>query len=123
VAKAKDDAWLDSLGPEYRALIETHRRALAQYKPRPYPGRVTLFRARTQPLVAQSRERDLGWRRLAVGGVDVKTLPGAHLTIIEKPFVHALAYELRRALDRVEAGIRQQHKVLPDKRSSLGVLG
>jgi len=42
--------------------------------------------------------------------------------MIDRPFVRILAHQMRRALDRVEAGIRQEHKVLPDKRSSLGVL-
>ena len=113
---------LDSLPPEYQLLIETHRRARDQYKPRPYPGRVTLFRARTQRLLASPDEHYFDWGRIAAGGVDVKMVPGNHLTMIDRPFVRILAHQMRRALDRVEAGIRQEHKVLPDKRSSLGVL-
>jgi oxalate---CoA ligase len=113
---------LDSLPPEYHVLIETHRRAREQYKPRLYPGRVTLFRARTKGLLAFPGERDLGWGTIAAGGVDAKIVPGNHLTMIDEPFVRILATEMRRALDRVEAGIRQQHEVSPGERSTLGVL-
>jgi acyl-CoA synthetase (AMP-forming)/AMP-acid ligase II/thioesterase domain-containing protein/acyl carrier protein len=116
------DPWLGSLPPEYRTVIENHRRAFTQYKPRPYPGRVTLFRARAQGLLAVPRAHDFGWGRIAAGGVDVKMCPGHHGSMIKEPFVRILARELRRALDSVEAGIRQEHKVLPDTRSTLGVL-
>src|SRR5262249_18637573 len=34
----------------FRRLMATHYEALRNYTPRPYPGRVTLFRARTRPL-------------------------------------------------------------------------
>jgi thioesterase domain-containing protein len=104
-----DDPSLDSLSPDYRMAIETHRWSHAQYKPRPYPGRVTLFRARAQGLLASPRERDFGWGRIAVGGVDVKVFPGNHFNIMKKPFVRILARELRRALDREETGVRQRH--------------
>lgn len=34
----------------YRRVAETHYHSLINYKPRVYPGRITLFRARAQPL-------------------------------------------------------------------------
>ena len=44
-------------------------RALREYTPQVYPDRLTLFRARMQPLFS-SRKPDKGWGRLAAGGLD-----------------------------------------------------
>jgi thioesterase domain-containing protein len=98
-ARDADDAD-DALAHEYRVLQEAHMRALAEYKPRPYPGRITLFRSRCQGLLTSLPEHDLGLGRIAAGGVDIKTIPGNHLNMVQDPFVKILARELRRALDQ-----------------------
>jgi amino acid adenylation domain-containing protein len=102
-AKPQYDPWLDSLDPEYRVLIATHLRALAAYKARPYPGPVTLLRARARDLLASSVERDYGWGKIAAGGADVRVIPGNHHTILQEPNVRVLARELRRALAKAHA--------------------
>ena len=44
----------------------------------------------------------LGWGRVAVGGVEVHTVPGSHMTILEAPHVESLARILGECLARVE---------------------
>jgi thioesterase domain-containing protein len=83
----------------FRRLMATHYQALRDYTPRPYPGRVTLFRARTRPLFRLCG-RDLGWAALAGGGLDVISIPGNHESILKEPHVRTLAAALK---DRLRA--------------------
>ena len=57
---------------QHRAFLEAHARALATYTPREYLGPITLIRARTLPL-SSWLPRDLGWGRLAKGGLDIRS--------------------------------------------------
>jgi amino acid adenylation domain-containing protein len=90
----------DNLPERYRRVIETNYQVWSRYEPRPYPGRVTLFRARTRPLF-HSFEADLGWSRVAQGGVEVHNLPGHHWSIMQPPIVETLARRLGTCLERV----------------------
>jgi amino acid adenylation domain-containing protein len=87
--------------PRHRAFLETHARALATYEPRPYDGPMTLIRARTLRLTAWSPP-DLGWRRFAKGGLDIRMVPGAHDNILTEPRVKAVAQQLRKCLAAAE---------------------
>jgi thioesterase domain-containing protein len=88
--------------PEHnRPLLETHWRTLTHYVPRVYPGRITLFRARAQDLFFMQKP-DLGWGELALGGVDIKIIPGSHVTIMRQPHIHVLRAQLRAALEQAE---------------------
>jgi len=51
------------------------------YTVRPYPGKVTLFRAEPDPSEA-SLPADLNWDQVAMGGVEIKHLPGDHGRIL-----------------------------------------
>jgi len=73
--------------------------AFLKFRPRPYAGRLSLFRARTRPLIEIS-QGDLGWGSLVAGGVDVHVIPGSHSTILAEPSVRTLAAALRRELSR-----------------------
>jgi thioesterase domain-containing protein/acyl carrier protein len=88
-------------GP-FRQLLETHYQAMRDYQPRPYPGRVTLFRARVRPLL-RAHGRDLGWRPLARGGLRIITVPGNHETILKPPHVKVLAATLLAELNKAQA--------------------
>jgi thioesterase domain-containing protein len=78
---------------EQRKLWETHVHALLKYRPKPYPGRVTLFRSPVHLLFC-SFDWEYGWGDLALAGVDVRIIPGMHETIMEEPNVQVLAKEL-----------------------------
>ena len=69
------------------------------YEIRPYPGRVTVFRARQQPVGAET-DPYLGWGSVVGGGVDVYEVPGGHESLILEPNVAALAKALQTAIER-----------------------
>jgi thioesterase domain-containing protein/acyl carrier protein len=83
---------------QHRAFLETHARALANYRPTAYDGPITLIRARTVSL-ASLPPHDLGWSRLARGPLDVRVVPGAHDNILTEPRVRLLAAQLKACLD------------------------
>jgi amino acid adenylation domain-containing protein len=57
-----------------------HARASLAYKPRPYPGKITLFRTSDQGIDYET-EPDLGWGTVAQGGVQIYDVPGSHTTL------------------------------------------
>jgi len=68
------------------------------FKPLTYPGRVSVFRARSQPF-NRIRDEALGWATLATGGVDVHYIPGKHgASVLREPHVRVLAAEIKKRL-------------------------
>ncbi len=88
---------LSRIPPRYHRFLAAHYLALQHYRPRPYRGRVTLFRTRGQSLFGPFAP-DLGWGRLAAQ-VTVREIPGFHANILQEPYVRTLAAQLKRALD------------------------
>jgi thioesterase domain-containing protein len=82
---------------QHRKVARAQSRALRNYVPEPYPGRVTLFRPRMQPIFSSHR-RDKGWSALAVGGLEIRTVPGNHLAMLQEPHVRTFAQELKASL-------------------------
>jgi len=70
-----------------------------EYFPQPYGGKVTLFRAKVRSIV-DSRRLDMGWGRLAVGGVEIREVPGDHVDMLMPPQVGLLAEQLRDCIDK-----------------------
>jgi amino acid adenylation domain-containing protein len=87
---------------------EISRVAAMNYRPRSWPGPVTLFRASTQPDLRLPR--DLGWTPLAEGGVEVCEVPGDHFDIFGEPNIQVLAGQLRARLERSDASMAQIHE-------------
>ena len=83
------------------ALEVAHLAARRRYLPRPYPGRLILFRP---PLPGRTGDSDpaLGWRSVAVGGVDIQEIPGLHVPILSEPRVQILAHRLRLRIQAVD---------------------
>jgi thioesterase domain-containing protein len=72
------------------------------YVPKPYPGRLVLFRAEGRS-AEYGDDLTLGWNDIAREGVVVHQVPGAHLTIMRKPHVSRLVEKLNQYLsDAVE---------------------
>ena len=86
---------------DYVRYARAHWQALTGYLPRSYPGRITLFRARKQPLLCA--DPTLGWGELAEEGVAVNVIPGAHEKMLDEPNVHILAAELKACLVEAQA--------------------
>lgn len=81
----------------FRQLLESHYQAMRDYVPRPYASRVVLFRSHVRPLL-RMHGHDLGWSRLASGGLEIVIVPGNHETMLKPPNVQVLARELRKRL-------------------------
>ncbi|HEX7314138.1 MAG TPA: amino acid adenylation domain-containing protein [Pyrinomonadaceae bacterium] len=90
-------------------VFKANIRALVEYEPRKYPGRITLFRARRRFDDSPSDPLD-GWDALASEGVELHVTPGTHYSMIETPYAESLAARLRAcvegalALDAKEEG-------------------
>jgi amino acid adenylation domain-containing protein len=70
------------------------------YQPKPYPGRLVVFRAEQTPNWVGVRFEDpfLGWGSLALQGIEVHTVPADHWTLLHRENVPALADGLNRYL-------------------------
>ncbi len=77
-----------------------NHRAARAYEPRPYPGRLVVFRASQVPdwLGVRFDDPALGWGDLVARGAEVLHVPGAHLSLFDGPHVAALAEALRTCL-------------------------
>jgi amino acid adenylation domain-containing protein len=81
-----------------RDIKEINFQALREHVLQPYPGRVELFRASDRSIL--DREDDLlGWDRFATG-VDLYSVPGDHVSMVNEPHVRVLAEQLTFCLSR-----------------------
>jgi len=79
-------------------------RAPWSYKPREYPHRIVYFLSeKRRKLFGDSLAAAGSWRELAIGGVDIRVIPGNHLDILKEPHVKILAEQLKDCLDGVQA--------------------
>ena len=78
----------------YFQVHTAHMEALRSYRPRPYAGQITLFRA-TDALVVDSPDAEDSWKQLATGDVIRYTTPGDHYSMLREPDVHVLARQLK----------------------------
>lgn len=87
--------YLTGMRRDLHLLTKSVARALVQYRPRPYAGKIYLY-------LAEDTNRDpllgprLGWRHLAE--VDATIVPGHHHTMLDEPNVAPLADSLRDLL-------------------------
>jgi thioesterase domain-containing protein len=92
---------VNRLPPKYVKMMESNLRALREYIPKHYPGRLTLFRATTRPLL-HSQSADLGWSEWVADGVEILSIPGHHLSILKEPGVQVLARNMQSAIDNAD---------------------
>ena len=103
IAERSARKWEKRLLPRALRKVEsTSMRAREVYVPRPYPGKIMLFRASKQP-AGVAPDPHLGWAPLARGGVDVYEVPGYHGAIVYEPRARILAEQLAQALEKAEA--------------------
>ena len=75
--------------------------AWMHYKPAPYSGPMTLFRATNQPLGIVP-DPTLGWKNFAAGGIEIHDVPGYHAAIVSEPRVRFLVAKLRPLLEKAQ---------------------
>ncbi|MGH7193681.1 MAG: alpha/beta fold hydrolase, partial [Candidatus Saccharimonadales bacterium] len=78
-------------------VFQANMGALLEYRPRTYPGKLTLFRA-AQLATPLHREPSLGWLPWALGGVEEHPLEGEHVNLFQPPYVSRLAEQLTALL-------------------------
>jgi acyl-CoA synthetase (AMP-forming)/AMP-acid ligase II/thioesterase domain-containing protein/acyl carrier protein len=83
----------------YQSFIRRFNSAIKRYKPQPYPGRITLFRALQQPLLG-SYDPTMGWGNVAAAGLTIVVVPGDHIDMIAEPHVRVLGAKLRGCLEQ-----------------------
>ncbi len=81
-------------------LAEAHEKAYEDYEPRPYRGKVTLFRASKQPLGIQP-DPTLGWGKLIEDGLDIHEIPGHRIGMLNEPRVQIVAEQLQACMDKI----------------------
>jgi thioesterase domain-containing protein len=92
---------------QLRRLLRVYRansRSYFAYRPVPYPGPITLFRAAGSELAVEvaGAGPDLGWGKLSPSPVEVERVPGGHITLLAEPHVGILARLLQASLGACE---------------------
>jgi thioesterase domain-containing protein len=85
-----------------RDVKEINHTAGVNYNLRPYPGRVTLFRAEEDHPMVKPLPLDLGWSSFA-HSLAIKHIPGDHGGILYDPGLSILAAELTGTLEDANA--------------------
>ena len=89
------------IGLKEYAGWSANKEAAFRYTPHAYNGKVTLFKSDEKSNEIQYlTDPELGWGKMALGGVDTIECHGDHVGIIEEPNVQKVAKSLRQAIDR-----------------------
>ena len=78
-------------------LYEMHDKAYNEYDPRPYEGRVVIFRSSKQTHGIHP-DPALGWRDLFRGELELREIPGHYINLFIEPSVRLLADEMKKCL-------------------------
>jgi hypothetical protein len=103
----RESVGLDQAGQhenwEEDRLIKIYFRALENYIPRPYSGRVVLFYP-TEEYPANPKDPTMGWGKVAPN-LEVQMVPGDHVTCITR-YVKTLADKMKVCLDQAQGNGR-----------------
>jgi amino acid adenylation domain-containing protein len=77
-------------------IFKANTRAMNEYCPQPYKGRVILFRADEEDTAFKYTAA--GWSELLDGNLEIFKIPGGHYTIFQKPGLEAIVNKLRVCL-------------------------
>lgn len=78
-------------------VFQANMTALLDYRPEPFPGKLTLFRAR-QDATPMHCQPYMGWGPWALGGIEEHRIEGEHVNLFREPYIGHLAAELRKVL-------------------------
>lgn len=93
----RTDALPPTLGiPMFKTWMG-HQKAMHEYKPKDYPGRVIFFRP-TEMMKVNPPNMHVPWIDMVKGGIEIHQTPGTHVTMLQEPHVPVLAKHLRKAL-------------------------
>ena len=89
----------NSTAPKGASIEEVNTFAAANYKPKTYPGVLTIFRSTTRR-IEEGNDEFVGWGGLAKQGVEVHHIASNHFNILQEPGVRILSEKLKKCLDR-----------------------
>jgi aspartate racemase len=75
--------------------MQANLKALLSYVPKPYPGKLTLFKS-----LNHGQGVHYGWGELVRGGVETHYVPGTHRGILQEPNVDILADQMQVCIDQ-----------------------
>lgn len=79
--------------------ISANQRAVDAYRPQPYPGPITVFRAADNLRDSTEAIRTgLGWADVAHGGLEVVDVPGGHMSMLSPGNVQVMAQHVKTSL-------------------------
>jgi amino acid adenylation domain-containing protein len=87
-----------------RQIEKTNIQALEQYLPKmsTYPGKIALFRAKVGAIESYV-ELGAGWKKLALGGLEVHEIPGDHTSfLLKEANLNIFARKLKNCLDEAQ---------------------
>jgi amino acid adenylation domain-containing protein len=84
-------------------LQTVYAKAYYAYRPAPYDGSMTIFRALKRPAGYEDIP-DLGWHDLVAGGIEIRNVPGSHSKLFSDENVSILAEQLRESIERAKPG-------------------
>jgi thioesterase domain-containing protein/acyl carrier protein len=105
---------LQGLSEQVIKRKQSNLSAWSQFQPQDYRGRITFFRARTQPLFHSHLDRAAGWTPYAKQGVEVHIVGGRHTNMISDPHAEALGVLLGDLLDLTPRGTPESLIETPD---------
>jgi thioesterase domain-containing protein/acyl carrier protein len=117
-------AWIPA-ARNRRMILNAGSRASRNYHPKAYPGKITLFRA-TDLGSGISHDSQMGWGRLAGGGLETHLIPGYHAHIVLEPRVRLLAKELTASLSKAQESKETEsivREAQSNEKDSTNVLG
>jgi amino acid adenylation domain-containing protein len=93
-------AWIPA-ARHRRSILKAGSQASRHYHPTIYPGNITLFRA-SDLGGGIDHDPQMGWGRLAGGGLETHVIPGYHAHIVLEPRVRVLAQHVIAALRKAD---------------------
>ncbi|MBR8834795.1 MAG: amino acid adenylation domain-containing protein [Stigonema ocellatum SAG 48.90 = DSM 106950] len=82
-------------------VFYANSQAVLNYVPQVYPKQITLFKTRDNSSMSD-RNPSRGWDKLALGGTEVHTIPGNHLTMLRKPHIQVVAAQLKACIEKAQ---------------------
>lgn len=92
-----------SLPDHLKEISKRNYASVRKFRPMPHPVRLTLFKAARGGYGNYYDDETYNWKLLALDGVELITVPGNHLSILDEPNVQVLANHIQMKLDAAVA--------------------
>jgi amino acid adenylation domain-containing protein len=89
----------------HESVHDVNERAAQLYQPKPYPGRVTVFKPKVN--YDFYPDRQMGWRDLVTGRLEIVELPVNPHAMLAEPYVQSLADRLKEAISNATCPARE----------------